>query len=256
MHGRENGGAARGYVVAGHINTKGGETSFLEICFWNTHLFSLWHSLKLSSFNHSSGLGIYHARKRIEQDITPDMKLTLASLAGLAATATAQNLTAALLAEPSVSNLTSFVAGLPSLLATLSSLKDVTILAPNNDAVSALLAGPMASVLTGNDTALVTAILQYHVIKSTVPASAIKETPAFAPTLLNSTTYSNVTGGQVVEAVKDGENVRIFSGLGMNATVTKAVSYYQHLLPLSLRNQSLYPHPGHQIRRRSNPRNR
>lgn len=49
------------------------------------------------------------------------------------------------------------------------------------------------------------------------------ETPVFLPTMLNDSMYTNVTGGQVVEAVKQGDSVVFYSGLLSNATVTTAV---------------------------------
>ena len=68
------------------------------------------------------------------------------------------------------------------------------------------------------------ALLQYHVLNGTYPASAVTDTPVFLPTYLNDTQYSNVTGGQVVEAVRQGDDVVFYSGLLSNATVTTAVS--------------------------------
>lgn len=68
------------------------------------------------------------------------------------------------------------------------------------------------------------AVLSYHILNGTYPASAVMEMPAFIPTMLNNSAYANVTGGQVVEAVKQGDKVVFYSGLLSNATVTTAVS--------------------------------
>ena len=68
----------------------------------------------------------------------------------------------------------------------------------------------------------------YHVLNGTYPASAVTETPLFLPTTLNDTQYTNVTGGQVVEAIKQGDDVVFYSGLLSNATVTQAVSSSCH----------------------------
>jgi hypothetical protein len=49
-------------------------------------------------------------------------------------------------------------------------------------------------------------------------------TPVFIPTLLTSTAYTNVTGGQVVENVKQAGDVVVFvSGQGSRSTLTQAV---------------------------------
>ena len=49
------------------------------------------------------------------------------------------------------------------------------------------------------------------------------EKPMFLPTMLNDIMYTNVTGGQVVECVKQGDSVVFYSGLLTNSTVTMAV---------------------------------
>jgi len=77
-------------------------------------------------------------------------------------------------------------------------------------------------MMMNNDTAAIQALLMYHVLNGTYPASAVKATPAFLPTLLNSSMYANVTGGQVVEAVTQGTSVEFYSGLLQNSTVTTA----------------------------------
>lgn len=146
--------------------------------------------------------------------------LKLAALASCVAAQEALNLTAALSATPDLSNLTSYVSLFPELLSTLGSAQNITILAPSNEAFAKFLDSDAGSLI--NDTGVIQAVLQYHVLNGTYPGSAITETPAFVPTLLSNESYTNVTGGQVVEAVKQGENVVFYSGLLSNATVTKA----------------------------------
>ncbi|KAL9603537.1 MAG: hypothetical protein Q9179_002154 [Wetmoreana sp. 5 TL-2023] len=79
-----------------------------------------------------------------------------------------------------------------------------------------------ATALASNDTSAIQALLSYHILNGTYSASAVTETPAFIPTLLNNSAYANVTGGQVVEVVKQGDNVLFYSGLLANASVTTA----------------------------------
>ncbi|KAI9675426.1 MAG: hypothetical protein M1817_001330 [Caeruleum heppii] len=153
------------------------------------------------------------------------MQYKLLALAAMASSALAQdmmNLTAALSGTPELSNLTSYVQLFPELLTQLSAATNITILAPSNDAFTALLESPMGAAITANDTGLIAAVLSYHVLNGTYPASAVMEDPAFIPTMLMDPMYSNVTGGQRVEAVKMGENVMFYSGLLMNSTVTTA----------------------------------
>ncbi|MCJ1273132.1 hypothetical protein MMC21_000921 [Puttea exsequens] len=154
------------------------------------------------------------------------MHSKLLPLAVLAAGAIAQNstmnLTAALTSAPTLSNLTSYVSLLPSLLASLSSASNITILAPSDDAFATFMSSPAAAAIATNDTDAIQALLSYHVLNGTYPASAIMDMPAFVPTLLNNSAYANVTGGQVVEAVTQGMAVEIYSGLLANSTVTQA----------------------------------
>jgi hypothetical protein len=65
--------------------------------------------------------------------------------------------------------------------------------------------------------------LQYHVLNGSILSSAITNQSQFVPTLLTNQLFTNVTGGQVVEAVASGGNVTFFSGLLANSTVTQAV---------------------------------
>lgn len=74
-----------------------------------------------------------------------------------------------------------------------------------------------------SDPVYVQSFLTYHVLQGVVYSQNITETPAFVPTLLNNTRFSNVTGGQVVGARKDDEDVEIISGLGSEAKVVQAV---------------------------------
>lgn len=148
------------------------------------------------------------------------------SLAALASTASAQsmmNLTAALGSNPDLSSLTTAVAANPQLLSMLSNATNITILAPSNMAFSKMSNGSMG-VMT-NNTNMVQALLMYHVLNGTHSASSIGNMTSFIPTMLNNPMYSNVTGGQRVEALMTGKNVTFFSGLQGNSSVTQAVCF-------------------------------
>merc|ERR1711988_432875 len=114
------------------------------------------------------------------------------------------NLTALLSSTDSLSSLNDLVGNYPDFAATLASWENVTILAPSNDALETLMNSDAGSMLDNDQ--FVQSLLRYHVLQSTVYASNITQTPIFAPTYLNSSMYSNVTGGQVVAAqMEDGE---------------------------------------------------
>ncbi|KAI9715773.1 MAG: hypothetical protein M1812_005772 [Candelaria pacifica] len=131
------------------------------------------------------------------------------------------NLTAALTSTPDLSNLTTYVSLFPQLLSQLGSAKNITILAPSNAAFTKLLASPAGNAIKMNNTGLIQAVLSYHVLNGTHPASSISNA-SFVPTMLMDKMFANVTGGQVVEGMKKGNNVVFTSGLKMLSTVTKA----------------------------------
>jgi uncharacterized surface protein with fasciclin (FAS1) repeats len=140
-----------------------------------------------------------------------------------AASAQMMNLTSALGSTPELSNLTQTLGLFSELVAGLAQTPNITLLAPSNEAFAELASGPMAAAL--QDTSLITAVLQYHVLNGTYYAANVSETPSFIPTALMNSSYTNVTGGQVVEAVLMDGKVMIHSGLLLTATVTKAVSH-------------------------------
>ena len=150
------------------------------------------------------------------------------SLAALAATASAQstmNLTGTLAGNSNLTNLTTYLGFLGAPFQTqLANMKNVTILAPSNKAFAAFLNSSMGAAIKLNNTAAIQAVLLYHVLNGTYNSSAIKTTPSFIPTMLNNSTYSNVTGGQRVEAMTVGSNVTFVSGLLTHSNVIQAVS--------------------------------
>ncbi|PSN66790.1 Fasciclin-domain-containing protein [Corynespora cassiicola Philippines] len=147
--------------------------------------------------------------------------VALLGLASAQDNGTASSLNATLAGNPNLSNLTTFLSAAPQLLQTLDQAQNITILAPSNSAFEAL---ANSSILeqAASDPGLLAALLTYHVLNGTFTAEQITNTSAFVPTLLTDSQYSNVTGGQVVEAVRIGEEVVFFSGLLQNSTVSEA----------------------------------
>jgi len=83
----------------------------------------------------------------------------------------------------------------------------------------------MKDSFANNDEDVITNVLEYHILQGTkLAAQLVPGTPVFIPTLLTSTEYTNVTGGQVVENVKQAGDVVVFvSGQGSRSTLTQAV---------------------------------
>merc|ERR1711939_207273 len=130
------------------------------------------------------------------------------------------NLTALLSGTDSLSSLNDLVGNYPDFAATLASWEDVTILAPSNDALETLMNSDAGSMPDNDE--FVQSLLRYHVLNGTVYSSNITQTPIFAPTYLNSSMYSNVTGGQVVEAQMEDGEAQFVSGLKQVSTVSEA----------------------------------
>merc|ERR1711977_440408 len=147
-----------------------------------------------------------------QEHLTMFKSLTYASLLAVAG---AQSLTEVIANTSSLSTLGSLLQAQPDLASSLAGMSNVTILAPNNEALSALTAGQAATA----DAGLITAILQYHILQGTYQADQIPDDLAFVPSMLNDTTYSNVTGGQVVGVERDDNNVTLYSGLLQNSSV-------------------------------------
>jgi uncharacterized surface protein with fasciclin (FAS1) repeats len=147
---------------------------------------------------------------------------------------TVPSLAQALNSSSQLSSLSGVLAlpGLSELVQSLSSAQNVTILAPSNEAFAQVDNETLAA-LTANE-GLLTALLQYHVLNGSILSSAITNQSQFVPTLLSNQLFTNVTGGQVVEAVASGGNVTFFSGLLSNSSVTQAVC------PPSLQTRSPY----------------
>jgi uncharacterized surface protein with fasciclin (FAS1) repeats len=68
------------------------------------------------------------------------------------------------------------------------------------------------------------ALLTYHVLNGTYYASSFSNMSMFIPTLLENTTYANITGGQRVQALANNGTVAFFSALKQNSTVVTPVS--------------------------------
>ncbi|KAH7139394.1 FAS1 domain-containing protein [Dendryphion nanum] len=132
-----------------------------------------------------------------------------------------QGLNQTLASQPNLSNLTQFLNLNPALIGALAQANNITILAPSDQAF-ARIANSSAFRALGTNPEALAALLTYHVLNGTYRASDITNTSAFVPTLLQNSSFSNVTGGQRVEAVRLGNQTVFYSGLLQNSTVTQA----------------------------------
>lgn len=107
---------------------------------------------------------------------------------------------------------------MPQFTQALTTISNITILAPSNDAFEKAIK-EMPNLT--NDTNMVTALLQYHIISGVMMSTDFTETPQFISTFMG-TPFSMVTGNQKVELLKMDNMAMVFSGFKQMSAVTKA----------------------------------
>ncbi|MCJ1257979.1 hypothetical protein MMC24_005807 [Lignoscripta atroalba] len=145
----------------------------------------------------------------------------------LAATTWAQDqsrtpdLTELLNSNKNLSQFSTLLQSYGDIYANLSFQQDVTIYAPSNEAFEKIPYQVLGPAFETNNTDIIRALLQYHVVPGLHPSTSFNGSFSFLPTWLNNETYSNVTGGQVVAGVQQAGNVWVVvTGLGSRSTVT------------------------------------
>jgi transforming growth factor-beta-induced protein len=129
-------------------------------------------------------------------------------------------------------NLTSFsqllATDFSDLVANLSSQQQpqqfVTLLAPSDNAFERL---GSSSIFGDNSTDAIGNFLNYHVIPGNHPAATVTQAFSFFSTRLVENAYNNVTGGQRVGFVKQGNSeIIVISGGGTRSRVVKSDIYF------------------------------
>ena len=150
-------------------------------------------------------------------------KTILFPLALTVASASATTLLELLQGQSQLTNFVTLLTNQPTaLVSALAGATNITLLAPHNDAFITFLNSPAGTAAAATPGA-VAALLQYHAINGVFKSTAFTSTPVFVSTLLTNTSFTNVTGGQVVEGVAQNGGVSIFSGLKAKSSVTTAV---------------------------------
>ncbi|KAK4197541.1 FAS1 domain-containing protein [Triangularia verruculosa] len=103
----------------------------------------------------------------------------------------------------------------PDILLQLPHSGGVTLIAPSNEAFN------KSHVFDLTDSALVTSLLQYHILPLSVNVSSLEPGPTYLfPTLLTSSAYTNVTKGQnILTSRQHDDTAVITSGLGTRSTI-------------------------------------
>jgi transforming growth factor-beta-induced protein len=136
----------------------------------------------------------------------------------------------------STKNLTSFrdilTGQFPDLITNLSadpqqSHQYVTLLAPSDDAFKRLGSSSIGSAFADNNTDVIRNVLDYHVIPGDHQLSTVNQSFSFFPTRLDNSTYSNVTNGQRLGMVKQGNSeLIVVSGGGTRSQAVQKDIYF------------------------------
>ncbi|KAI4159907.1 MAG: hypothetical protein L6R39_000283 [Caloplaca ligustica] len=152
---------------------------------------------------------------------------TLVALLSVVSFACAQqgtkDLTQLLESNKNLSEFTTLLTSYGDIYANLSFQSEVTILAPNNDAFNKIPYSSLGPAFEANQSQIVRAVLQYHILPGLHPSGSYNGTFSFDKTWLQNTSYTNVTGGQAVGGVQQAGDVNVFtSGMGTRSTLVTA----------------------------------
>ncbi len=161
---------------------------------------------------------------------------TLATIFGSISTTFAQSSTPSLQdVLTKTKNLTSFHDFLTSqfsnLVANLSteqqSQQYVTLLAPSDDAFNRLASSSIGLAFADNDTKAIGNFLNYHIIPGDHQLSTVNQSFAFFPTRLDDTAFTNVSNGQRLGLVKQGNSeLIVVSGGGTRSRAEQTDVYF------------------------------
>ncbi|KAL8738549.1 MAG: hypothetical protein Q9181_000656 [Wetmoreana brouardii] len=137
----------------------------------------------------------------------------------------AMDLTQLLRSNKNLSEFTTLLTSYGDIYANLSFQSGVTILAPNNDAFNKIPYSSLGPAFEANQSQIVRSVLQYHILPGIHTPGSYNGSFSFDQTWLQNTSYTNVTGGQVVGGVQQAGDVNIFtSGMGSRSTLVTPMS--------------------------------
>lgn len=132
--------------------------------------------------------------------------------------------TQAISGRPELSNLSTYLNNTPGMRDRFNSARNVTILAPSDENFKDLIAANIEPSEPPANSILIDGILTYHIINGTHRTSDITSRPQFLKTLLDDRNFENVRSGQVVKAVREGDDTKFYSGLLRESKTTADVS--------------------------------
>jgi hypothetical protein len=152
------------------------------------------------------------------------MELFLFCVLSLMAQVSGESLMQMLSTNLELTTLYQYVNASSNLTSLFSSLDGVTFLAPSNAAFGSLLGSRNGTALSADE---LEELLQYHILDGNFTTKSFSTEPQFVPTFLKDPQYTNVTSGQVVELVSDGQgNPQIISWNKTLSTIITPVRIY------------------------------
>ncbi|RFU33308.1 hypothetical protein B7463_g3027, partial [Scytalidium lignicola] len=98
-----------------------------------------------------------------------------------------------------------------NLVKALNYMTNVIILASSNDALHLFLNNTAMARILAFESGAIAVVLSYHVLNSTYSANNFTDISMFIKTMLENSTYENVTSGQVVKTKKDRDMVSFYN---------------------------------------------
>ncbi|KAI9675308.1 MAG: hypothetical protein M1817_001211 [Caeruleum heppii] len=142
-------------------------------------------------------------------------------LSSLALIASAQDLTSVIAENENLTRFSELISQYADVTSPFAALNRISVIAPSNAAFDKLQFSALGPAFANNDTDIIRSVIEYHIINGTLQTSTLTSSPTFLSTYLTNDTYSNVTGGSAIGAVKQAGNVIVLlSGLGSRSTLT------------------------------------
>ncbi|KAL9115182.1 MAG: hypothetical protein Q9227_000976 [Pyrenula ochraceoflavens] len=124
--------------------------------------------------------------------------------------------------NPDLKSLSYYLNLYPDLLSRLNSAQNITFLAPSNDAIQSALGDQKSQYSQAKIYGWIDQIIEYHTLNGSLPSSHIIEAAHFKKSWLNDSTWTSVSGGQVVGYVLQNNTPVFQSGVKTVTNIKQA----------------------------------
>lgn len=137
----------------------------------------------------------------------------------------AQSLVSTLEARPELVLFNRYIQSIPTLLNTLTNITNYTLLAPSDTAITRWLNNTSPSPTQDE----IEVTLSYHILHGGYALASFSANPQFASSYLSNSSFTNVTGGALVELLEDGRSPTVLSANKTKSSVITGVGLLPHL---------------------------